>query len=212
MKRLNNEAVSPVVGVMLMLVVTIIIAAVVSAFAGGLADDDAKARQAALEATPVIVAIEDTDGGTFGGQYPVGFEAANGIMFENKGGDAFSLNDIAIELENAGVTMIVTAADELPSTGDCLPTGTTDGGYFAKVGTDDTSDKTIAPGDKFMFYADNCYITDEDMYGNPIPPEYYLLWTFDTGYGYGSVNDFYKWSVIDQRSSKTICSGEFLLK
>ncbi|GAB7016632.1 type IV pilin N-terminal domain-containing protein [Methanogenium cariaci] len=39
----NNEAVSPVVGVMLMLVVTIIIAAVVSSFAGGLASEQKKA-------------------------------------------------------------------------------------------------------------------------------------------------------------------------
>lgn len=41
--RKNTEAVSPVVGVMLMLVVTIIIAAVVSAFAGGLASNQQKA-------------------------------------------------------------------------------------------------------------------------------------------------------------------------
>ena len=39
----NTEAVSPVVGVMLMLVVTIIIAAVVSAFAGGMAANQQKA-------------------------------------------------------------------------------------------------------------------------------------------------------------------------
>ena len=36
MKQYKENAVSPVVGVMLMLVVTIIIAAVVSGFAGGL--------------------------------------------------------------------------------------------------------------------------------------------------------------------------------
>jgi FlaG/FlaF family flagellin (archaellin) len=41
-KRTNDYAVSPVVGVMLMLVVTIIIAAIVSAFAGGLATGTSK--------------------------------------------------------------------------------------------------------------------------------------------------------------------------
>ena len=46
----NHEAVSPVVGVMLMLVVTIIIAAVVSAFAGGLSATQQKAPAAAFEA------------------------------------------------------------------------------------------------------------------------------------------------------------------
>jgi len=45
----KNEAVSPVVGVMLMLVVTIIIAAVVSGFAGGLASTQQKAPTASFE-------------------------------------------------------------------------------------------------------------------------------------------------------------------
>lgn len=45
----KEDAVSPVVGVMLMLVVTIIIAAVVSGFAGGLATGKEKAPQVSLE-------------------------------------------------------------------------------------------------------------------------------------------------------------------
>ncbi|MDH7593161.1 MAG: type IV pilin N-terminal domain-containing protein [Methanomicrobiales archaeon] len=48
MKR-NDEAVSPVIGVMLMLVVTIIIAAVVSGFAGGLAGGAKTAPQATIQ-------------------------------------------------------------------------------------------------------------------------------------------------------------------
>jgi hypothetical protein len=47
---LDDHAVSPVVGVMLMLVVTIIIAAVVSAFAGGLSESTAKAPQLSIGA------------------------------------------------------------------------------------------------------------------------------------------------------------------
>jgi len=50
-KGQEEHAVSPVVGVMLMLVVTIIIAAVVSAFAGGLSSGTQKAPQAVIEAT-----------------------------------------------------------------------------------------------------------------------------------------------------------------
>jgi archaeal type IV pilus assembly protein PilA len=50
MKRKNGEdAVSPVVGVMLMLVVTIIIAAVVSGFAGGLMTDQKKSPTIAMD-------------------------------------------------------------------------------------------------------------------------------------------------------------------
>ena len=47
----NDRAVSPVVGVMLMLVVTIIIAAIVSGFAGGLINSNQKAPQATIQAT-----------------------------------------------------------------------------------------------------------------------------------------------------------------
>lgn len=46
----NYDAVSPVVGVMLMLVVTIIIAAVVSAFAGGLGQSSPKTPQISIGA------------------------------------------------------------------------------------------------------------------------------------------------------------------
>lgn len=47
---LNDHGVSPVVGVMLMLVVTIIIAAVVSAFAGGLSESTPKPTQLSIGA------------------------------------------------------------------------------------------------------------------------------------------------------------------
>lgn len=75
MKRdnLSESAVSPVVGVMLMLVVTIIIAAVVSGFASGLADTSAKAPQVSIEA-----------------------EAHNDsyILVEHKGGDTLDISSI----------------------------------------------------------------------------------------------------------------------
>jgi len=48
--REKEDAVSPVVGIMLMLVVTIIIAAIVSGFAGGLASDAKKTPQITIKA------------------------------------------------------------------------------------------------------------------------------------------------------------------
>jgi len=65
----NEGAVSPVVGVMLMLVVTIIIAAVVSAFSGGVAQSTPKAPQVSI-----------------------GAEVHNGvdIILDHKGGDTIS--------------------------------------------------------------------------------------------------------------------------
>jgi archaeal type IV pilus assembly protein PilA len=69
-KTMNNcqrtepeQAVSPVVGVMLMLVVTIIIAAVVSAFAGGLGSGTQKAPQASID-VKINTAADDTMSGT----------------------------------------------------------------------------------------------------------------------------------------------------
>ena len=51
MKCMNESAVSPVIGVMMMLVVAIIIAAVVSAFAGGLTGTETKPPQATIQGT-----------------------------------------------------------------------------------------------------------------------------------------------------------------
>jgi FlaG/FlaF family flagellin (archaellin) len=59
----KQDAVSPVVGVMLMLVVTIIIAAVVSAFAGGLGGSQQKAPQASIE-VQIKTNADNTMGGT----------------------------------------------------------------------------------------------------------------------------------------------------
>ena len=50
LKERKEDAVSPVIGVMLMLVVTIVIAAVVAAFAGGLATETESAPVAVLDA------------------------------------------------------------------------------------------------------------------------------------------------------------------
>jgi len=61
-RKSRNDGVSPVVGVMLMLVVTIIIAAVVSAFAGGISKTTDKAPTASLE-------VHIANDGTWGGSY-----------------------------------------------------------------------------------------------------------------------------------------------
>jgi hypothetical protein len=201
MKRITADAVSPVVGVMLMLVVTIIIAAVVSAFAGGLTGSQQKTPQATLTATPVIQNLSGSS--SYPPTYPSGEHDNNGILFENKGGDAFSLNDINIELDDNGVTMIIKSSDRLPSS-TCLEPGITNGGYFQKIGNATTSDVIIAPGDKFMFYADNNQAPTSSSTGK-------LLWHV-TGWGYAPINDLYTYSVIDKKSGRTIATGQFLLK
>ena len=77
MKHSCENAVSPVVGVMLMLVVTIIIAALVSAFSGGMVSGSDKAPQA-----------------TIGGS----FSQSNGLILYHNGGDTLTTKGIIISL------------------------------------------------------------------------------------------------------------------
>ena len=74
-KANGNEAVSPVVGVMLMLVVTIIVAAVVSAFAGGLTESTEKAPQISLKAT---------------------YSQTDGLTISHQGGDSIGTLDTVV--------------------------------------------------------------------------------------------------------------------
>lgn len=75
--NLDDNAVSPVVGVMLMLVVTIIIAAVVSAFAGGMTGSQTT--------TPLV---------TISAEYSV----QDGMTLKHEGGDTLSIGDFRILL------------------------------------------------------------------------------------------------------------------
>ncbi|MBP2134048.1 FlaG/FlaF family flagellin (archaellin) [Methanomicrobium sp. W14] len=75
----NDNAVSPVVGVMLMLVVTIIIAAVVSAFSGGLTSGQTKAPQANIKGT---------------------FSISEGMTISHAGGDSLATKDIIFTIRD----------------------------------------------------------------------------------------------------------------
>jgi flagellin-like protein len=79
--RKCENAISPVVGVMLMLVVTVVIAAVVSAFAGGLADDQEKTPQATMRAE---------------------YSQSRGMTIEHLGGDVLKTKSIGIILKPSG--------------------------------------------------------------------------------------------------------------
>ncbi|WP_214021235.1 type IV pilin N-terminal domain-containing protein [Methanoculleus sp.] len=224
MIRKSDEAVSPVIGVMLMLVVTIIIAAVVSAFAGGLAGDQQKTPQVSLKAEPVIQAF--AEGKTLTEDYEDGFTAANGIEFENVGGDTFRLTDINVVLDCGGTKYTITFDDKIPSDHTCLPAGITAGNefeydenwvsvpvnwsYFAKIGGTSLEDVTIAPGDKFMLYADGQYDSTHDtQYGVSSSNGKYLTWTpLGTAHGIGAqFGTKVGYTIIDRDTSKVISSG-----
>jgi FlaG/FlaF family flagellin (archaellin) len=207
MKRMNEEAVSPVVGVMLMLVVTIIIAAVVSGFAGGLAGDQSKAPQATLGVTEVIQGIEDDDITNYDPDNPPGFEAHNGLLFEHMGGDPFGLNDIDVQVQTQDAKITIGLDDTIPSGTTCLNT-TKVTAYLMEIGD---TDGFITPGDKFMLYADNCYDSSEGAWG---PPQGRAI-TGDPDNAAGGfaafLNTKCEYKVIDKASGKVIQTGTFVL-
>ncbi|MEN6610488.1 MAG: type IV pilin N-terminal domain-containing protein [Methanoregulaceae archaeon] len=87
-----ENAVSPVVGVMLMLVVTIIIAAVVSAFAGGLSGTQQKAPNAVLDVE--IHALENAGGMPSWGPY-YGYYVPT-LTIKEVSGDTIPTKDLKI--------------------------------------------------------------------------------------------------------------------
>ena len=89
MKKQNEDAVSPVIGVMLMLVVTIVIAAVVVAFASGLGGD--------VEAAPA--AILDVD-----------VYSDGKVKISSLSGDSLVTKEITVKLQD------VTSGDQLGNT------------------------------------------------------------------------------------------------
>lgn len=210
----REDAVSPVIGILLMLVVTIIIAAVVSGFAGGLAGDQQKAPQSSVNAISDIISIQDTNIKNYKSDYPTDFVADNGILFEHNGGDGFALNDIMIQLQDDDTKITISNSDKLPSA-KCTSSAVT--AYFMEIGS---SDGFIKSGDKFKLYADNCYDASEGEYEYPTgtinsaPKPPCITWkpegSVDGGIAiFTDKKSNYK--IIDRVSQKVISQGSISL-
>lgn len=204
MIQVKEAAVSPVIGVLLMLVVTIVIAAVVSGFAGGLASDQHKTPQASITAKSAIVSIQDTDTTNTLPDYPSGFTANNGIIFSHNGGDGFDLKDIVIQLQPDDSMIKISASDSMP-TSNCTTSAVTS--YIMKVGSSDTY---IKGGDRFEVFADNCYDASSYAYG-AFPPG--ISWkpanaVQGTALFTGRKSQY---KIIDRASQKVISEGSIEL-
>ena len=124
MSKHSENGVSPVVGVMLMLVVTIIIASVVSAFAGGLWGNTDKAPVVTIQASIVL-----NDTSNLGN---------NNITLTDMGGDPFQIKDVKLIVSNDTWNMVFTNA-------------TSSNANLMKFNYEgDTAPNLIRAGDKFL--------------------------------------------------------------
>jgi FlaG/FlaF family flagellin (archaellin) len=152
----SDDAVSPVIGVMLMLVVTIIIAALVSAFAGGLAETQDAPTSLTLKAT---------------------YSQADGMTITHAGGDTASLTNLKflttpseamgpdhLQFEHEIPKFVLNYTTEDGESTQVMNTNT---GVYYKA--------AFIPGDTLTISHKYCndYATDEDLEGASKSSPYY---------------------------------------
>ncbi|MBO7387943.1 MAG: type IV pilin N-terminal domain-containing protein [Methanomicrobium sp.] len=212
MKRSNimdEEAVSPVVGVMLMLVVTIIIAAIVAGFSGGVVGSEKSAPQSSF-VVGYNAQITDTDKTNAQADSP---KTNNGLTFRLVSGDTVSLDNIMIELQSGADSIKFTTDTILNTSAGAVeennkvkiiksgenPT------YFAVL---PNMDEVIAIGDSFMLLADGSY--DSTLATDPsIAKGRFLTWSPEGSSGVFKVkqNVAFDYAIYDTVSNKIIQSG-----
>ncbi|MDD3621415.1 MAG: type IV pilin [Methanofollis sp.] len=217
MRPTNDSAVSPVVGVMLMLVVTIVIAAVVSAFAGGIYSDQKKAPQAALSCESMVESVQDEDKANDDPDYPSGFKANNGLLFTHEGGDPFSIHEIQVQIQSKDKKTTIDSAMIFKSGQSCADTskmrfrkvdGTSMPTYTYKYAGD--SGDIIKPGDKFAIIADGCYDNSETA---SEPRGMFITWQPEGAEGRfeAQLGTKIEYEIVDKASGKGIQKGSCVL-
>jgi FlaG/FlaF family flagellin (archaellin) len=176
----HDRGISEVFGVMLILTITLIVACVVTVFAGGFSFD---AKTDAISAN--IVASD---------LYMDGDNSCAYILFDHVSGDPVDLNSIVITLgirSSAKTTTRITNADQ--------PTGLDETGsklthYLKNYGGEDKSKITV--GDRFVLYADG--IDDDGIFWmNEDADEKFSV----------PMNDYITYRIVDTRSNRPISSG-----
>lgn len=224
-----EDAVSPVVGVMLMLVVTIIIAAIVSAFAGGMASSQEKVPQASVIAKEVVIrGVIDTNTANVYGQGlarpdqgATNASADIYIMFEHKSGDALNLDKVGLYLGNLsepGVSTLISRS-LTPQSGPYLVTSQ---GNFGTIGVKanipgwsagwnkyiekyPTRTSTIVTaGEAFVLHAD---------YGAASSGGNIIAWLQQGGsFAFPiKAGDVLTYDLIDMNTKKVISSGQIMI-
>jgi len=180
----TEHAVSPVIGVMLMIVVTIIIAAIVSAFAGNFSGVDKKAPNAVISAE-YLPWVEIPEGNS------------TGILFTEESGDTIDLSYVQVVLACGDESIHFSARD-----GDSTPYGQP---HIYKVGQilDATpisrADYGLNTGNQFLLAADNNG-NGKGVLGWATPSEFYL-----------KNNSICTYTIVDTTSQQTLSGGKILI-
>lgn len=184
----KDEAVSPVVGVMLMLVVTIIIAAVVSGFAGGLAGGTSKSAQVSIKAD---------------------YSQSTGMTINHMGGDVINtLNTKIFVAPTADFGSYDQLRWEVNTSVVLIDKDGTDKPWFDPTKSSPNNARTFQPGETAMVSVDDI---------GEVQPATYTTSTDDSGsnyYGFqdpNAVGQRFILSLVDD-AGRTIAQTEVQIK
>jgi hypothetical protein len=169
-KQFTEHAVSPVVGVMLMLVVTIIIAAVVSSFGTGLTSDVSTASNARVE----LVGVSSGGYKDVPPVPPKDTYAQIGIVFKNAGGDSLDLRNLKLYFtglawgsqgaftltynDPVSLVYVENSPHVVSAAGRVQPFENATGHRIQRFGSgltaEELEDPIIEPGDRFIIYSE----------------------------------------------------------
>lgn len=209
-KMRKEQAVSPVIGIMMMLVVTIVIAAVVAGFAGAITSTEQAAPTTTFDVS-YKASISDTDKTNHVPDYPATNPPKNnGITFKVLNGDSMKLENIKVILSSEGES-ITLASDSKRANSTVINTDVIEmmgDSFFAVPKGMDT---TISAGKSFTImstgYFDNSNEAAAKVKGK------FLVWETDNG-GKFTLKDFVpvKYTIFDTISGKQIQTGSFIIK
>ena len=192
-KQFTEHAVSPVVGVMLMVVVTIIVAAVVSSFGTGLTGDVSTASNARVE----LVGVSSGGYKSVPPAPPRDTYAQIGLVFKNAGGDSLDLRNLKLYITglawgsqgaftltyNDPVSLAYVEGSSSPDfssvAGRVQPFENATGHRMQRFGSgltaEELEDPIIEPGDRFIIYCEYYAPSGKQMgfrvdRGNPDKP------------------------------------------
>lgn len=213
--NIKEHAVSPVVGVLLMLVVTIIVAAIVSAFAGGLSGGADKAPQASIVATKIVVdEAYHTNPTSWSMSIPAGKSPNAYIMFENKGGDGIPITDLTFRFAANKYPADRVQIDNTITPNSLIDRSNIKSDWFKnweryiEVYPDRTS-SSISPGTMFVVHFDFAKWIQSSTYPN------YKSVDFRPDGATNSMSttegDYLLYDAIDRRTNKIISSGKILI-